>query len=350
MRPTRRSPVSRSPARRTGAALLGAGVAVLASAAVAAPAHAAVTWGIADQKPETFANPAFLQLRDAGMTSARYVIRFDALKYRNDAARSFYAQQADAWLQAARAANVRPLVTFWVTASNSSSLKKAIPAATFRTEFKRFRAAYPWVKDFSLFNEPNLTGPFRGKPEALGRLYRTISKDLKSCSDCRLLAGDIHLTSGTTDAAYALKVRRAAGMPIRIWGLNNYHDVNDRTATDTSRFLRSSAVKSSKVWITESGGVYSRKASSEKKSPFLAQRKKATSDSARERYQYDATRYLKTLTGRYKQLQRAYIYQLQSEANPSWVPGTRNGSWDSGLLDPRGQQRRSFGYVLNSIL
>jgi hypothetical protein len=345
MTPTHRTP------RRSRRALLATGAALLAGVAAAAPADAATSWGIADQKASTFTDPAFLKLRDAGMRTGRYVMRFDALKYKNDASRRFYADQADDWLKAAQAANVRPLVIFWVTASNSSSLKRKIPASTFRTEFKRFRKAYPWVRDFSLFNEPNLTGPYKNDPAALGRLYATISKDLKGCSGCRLLAGDLHLTSGTAAGAYAAKVRSAAGMSVKYWGLNNYNDVNDGTSTQTGRFLRSSAVKRSKVWITESGGVYSRKASSEKSNPFLAQRRGATTDAARERYQYTATKYLRTLATKYRsRIERVYLYQLQSEPNPSWVPGSRNGSWDSGLLDPRGEPRRSYDYVLNSIL
>ncbi|WP_022928012.1 hypothetical protein [Patulibacter americanus] len=337
--------------RRTTRALLPAAAAVLALGVAAGPAQAKTTWGIADQKPSTFAHPAFQELRSAGMKTARYTMRYDALRYRNTKGREYHAQVLDEWLTGAKAQGVRPLITFWVTASDSTSLKRKISASRFRTEFRRFRKAYPWVRDFSLFNEPNLTGPYRRDPEALGRLYRTISRELKGCSSCRLLVGDLHLTSGKETADYALRVRRAAKMPIRIWGLNNYNDVNDRKSTQTSRFLRSSAVKGSKVWITETGGVYSRKASSERKNPFLAQRKKAKSDSAREKYQYDATRYLRTIAKRHaRQVQRVYIYQLQSEPNPRWKAGSRNGSWDSGLLDPRGDERRAFGYVLRHLL
>ncbi len=336
------------PATRRAALVVG--VAVLAAGG-AAPGAGATTWGLADQKPSTFSHPEFLKLRDAGLKTARYTVRYDALRYRNSPSFAYHAQNLDAWLKAAEAANVRPLVTFWVTASSSRSLKGRISASRFRTEFRRFRKAYPEVRDFSLFNEPNLTGPYKNDPAALGRLYRTISRELRGCSSCRLLVGDLHLTSGRSAASYALKVRRAAKMPIRIWGLNNYNDVNDRRSTQTSRFLRSTAVKHSKVWITESGGVYSRKASSERKNPFLAQRRKATSDSARERYQYDATRYLNTIAKRYRrQLQRVYVYQLQSDPNPSWRPGSRNGSWDSGLLDPRGDERRSFDYLVRHVL
>ncbi|MDO9409806.1 hypothetical protein [Patulibacter sp.] len=339
-----------TPRRRSRRLLLAGATAALATATLAAPAGA-TTWGIADQKPTTFTNPAFTQLKDAGMRTARYTMRFDALKYRNDASRKFYAEQVDAWMTAARAAGVRPLVTFWVTASNSSALKRSISSSAYRTEFKRFRAAYPFVKDFSLFNEPNLTGPFKSRPEALGKLYKAVKKDLRSCSGCNLLAGDLHLENGATTAAYAARVAKGAGTKVGLWGINNYHDVNDRTTTETARFLRSPAVRGSKVWITESGGVYSRKASSEKGSPFLAQRKKATSDGAREKYQYDATRYLRTIATKYRsQIQRGYVYQLQSEPHANWVPGTRNGSWDSGLIDPRGVKRRSFDYVLNTFL
>ena len=335
---------------RSRRALL-AGAAAVALAGVAAAPAGATTWGIADQKAATFSHPAFQKLEAAGMKNARYVMRFDALKFKGDASRGFYAQQTDEWMTAAQAAGVRPLVTFWVTASNSSALKRNISTSAYRTEFRRFRKAYPFVRDFSLFNEPNLTGPFKNKPEALGRLYRTISAELKSCSGCRLLAGDLHLKSGASTAAYAERVRRAAGTKIGLWGINNYHDVNDRKTTQTARFLRTPAVKSSKVWITESGGVYSRKASSEKSSPFLAQRRNATSDADRLKYQFDATRYLGTIARRYsRQIQRGYIYQLQSEPNGAWVPGTRNGSWDSGLIDPRGQERSSFGYVLDTLL
>jgi hypothetical protein len=337
--------------RRTARTLLPAAAAALAIGAAAGPAHAATSWGLADQKPATFSHPAFGELRSAGLGMARYTVRYDALRYRRTKGLEYHAQELDSWLTAAKAHDVRPLVTFWVTASSSSSLKRRISASRFRTEFRRFRKTYPWVRDFSLFNEPNLTGPYRRDPEALGRLYRTISRELRGCASCRLLVGDLHLTSGREAGAYALRVRRAAKMPIRIWGLNNYNDVNDRTSTQTARFLRSSAVKHAKVWITETGGVYSRKASSERKNPFLAQRRKAKSDSAREKYQYDATRYLRTMTKRYaRQLQRVYIYQLQSEPNARWKAGSRNGSWDSGLLDPRGDERRAFGYVLRHLL
>ncbi|WP_026911067.1 hypothetical protein [Patulibacter minatonensis] len=340
-----------APKHRTSRRLLAIAAVALAGVGSTAPAHASTTWGIADQKPATFTDPAFLKLRVAGMRTARYTVRYDALRYRSSSRLGYHAQNLDAWLTAARAAGVRPLVTFWVTASGSRSLKRRISTTRFRTEFRHFRRAYPWVRDFSLFNEPNLTGPYKRDPAALGRLYRTISRDLRGCRSCRLLAGDLHLTSGRSAASYALKVRRAARMPVRIWGLNNYNDVNDRRSTQTSRFLRSSAVKHAKVWITESGGVYSRKASSERKNPFLAQRRKATGDAARERYQYDATRYLRTIARRCRrQIQRGYVYQLRSEPDPSWVPGTRNASWDSGLLDPRGEERRSYGYVLRHLL
>jgi hypothetical protein len=341
--------IRRTSTKRTALPL--AAATLVALGAAAGPAQAKTSWGIADQKAETFSNPAFAELRDAGMKMGRYVLRYDAYRYEKTKGRQFYAQDADAWLEAAEKTGVRPLVTFSTTASTARSLRKRISAARFRTEFRRFRRAHPEVRDFSLANEPNLSGPYKNDPEALGRLYRQITRDLRNCSTCRLLAGDIHLTDGAAAGAYALRVRRAAGIPVRIWGLNNYNDVNDRTSVQTKAFLRSSAVRGSKVWITESGGVYSRKLSSEQKNPFLAQRRGAKSDSSRENYQYDATRFLNRIVKDHgRQIQRAYVYQLQSEPNARWKRGTRNHSWDSGLLDPRGDERKSFGYVLNHVL
>ena len=104
------------------------------------------------------------------------------------------------------------------------------------------------------------------------------------------------------DIAFAIDKAFGIKMPLEKWT----QEVNDGKATETARFLRSSAVKRSKVWITESGGVYSRKASSERSNPFLAQRRKASDDAARERYQYDATRFLHTIAKRYaSRIQRA---------------------------------------------
>lgn len=324
-------------------------LALLTAVAGVQPA-AATSWGIADQKPQTFTHPRFAELQDAGMRMARYVMRYDALRYADNPDRSFYAAQADAWLRAARAAGVRPLVTFTVTASGKASLGKTVPRARYLQEFKAFRRAYPWVRDFSLWNEANLSGPFRRRPQELGRLYRTVDNYLrKSCPDCRLLAADLHSTNDP--AGYAEQVQRGAGRPIRIWGLNNYNDVNDGRSTATARFLRSPAVRRSRVWLTETGGVYRRSAKFEQRNPFLAQRRRARSDATRLRYQYDATRFLNRLVKRYRhRIQRAYVYQLQGEPDAAWRPGAPAGSWDSGLLDPTGEPRKSFGYVLRHVL
>ncbi|MGX6448404.1 hypothetical protein ACVU7I_10115 [Patulibacter sp. S7RM1-6] len=326
--------------------------AVAAVLVAAAPASAAkTTWGIADQKSEIFGMPEFGELHEAGLSTARLVVRFDALKYKHNRKYKHYAATIDAWLRGAKAADIRPVVSFWITVTNSKSLRKKLTEKRYMQEFRRFRKAYPWVRDFSIFNEPNLTGPFKRNPRDLGRIYKAVRHELRNCKSCRVLGGDLHLESASATADYAAEVRRGAGRSIGLWGVNNYNDVNDRTYRTTAAFLRSSAIRRSKVWIMESGGVYARKSTSERRNPFLAQRKKAKSDSAREKYQYEATRFYKRLVTKYRrQIQRAYIYQLQSEPNEDWKRGSRNGSWDSGLLDPRGEPRRAFDYVVKHIL
>ena len=71
-------------------------------AALLAPASAsALTIGIADQRPGTFADPA---LRELDVPVARVVVSWDDAIHR--------PQRVDAWLTAVRAAGMRPLVSF----------------------------------------------------------------------------------------------------------------------------------------------------------------------------------------------------------------------------------------------
>ncbi|WP_320669232.1 hypothetical protein [Patulibacter defluvii] len=314
------------------------------------PATAAATeWGIADQKPQTFANPHWPALQAAGMVHARYVVSYDALRYARTPGLEHHAQRLDAWLLAARAAGVRPLISFQRSASPSRSLRTSVARTRTRFvgELRRFRAAYPWVRDFSIWNEPNHSGPYQRRPRDLGRLYRRAADELRrDCRGCRLVAGD--LQGRPSVATYARQIERGAGRPIRLWGLNNYFDVNRFNVRDTAAMLR--AVRGT-LWLTETGGVYSRLPGSEARTPFAAQRAGARSDEARLGFQNRATRQLGAIVRRYRsRIGRVYVYQLQGAPDPAWIPGAAETTWDSGLLDPRGVPRWSYGYLLRSLL
>jgi hypothetical protein len=324
-------------------------VVVLLTAALLPAAARATAWGIADQKPQTFVNPHWPALQAAGMRMGRYVVSYDALRYARTPGLEHQAQRLDEWLRAARAVGVRPLISFQRSASSSTALRTSVARtrARFVGELRRFRAAYPWVRDFSIWNEPNHSGPYTRRPRDLGRLYRAAADELRrDCRGCRLVAGD--LQGKASAARYAREIERGAGRPIRLWGLNNYFDVNRFTTSDTASMLR--AVRGT-LWLTETGGVYSRLPGSERGTPFAAQRAGARSDAERLEYQGRATRQLRAIVRRYgSRIGRVYVYQLQGAPDPTWVPGAGETSWDSGLLDPRGEPRWSYGYLLRSVL
>ncbi|HMI70794.1 MAG TPA: hypothetical protein VK510_12445, partial [Solirubrobacteraceae bacterium] len=115
-------------------------VVLLAAIAVAAPASA-LTIGIADQKPDMFSDPRF---QDSGIRFARRAVAWDALTSPGQTA------GIDAWLSAARAAHVEPLISF----THSSIDHRQLPSPErLLYEFRRFRARYPWVTEFATWNE-----------------------------------------------------------------------------------------------------------------------------------------------------------------------------------------------------
>src|SRR3954462_3445979 len=108
MSPSR--PRTRSPARAALAAVL---LAAAAIGGAAAPAHA-LTVAIADNKPDMFADPRFAA---SGIRNARLSVGWDALSS------PWQGAELDAWLGAARAANVEPLVSF----GNSRTDRRSLP-------------------------------------------------------------------------------------------------------------------------------------------------------------------------------------------------------------------------------
>src|SRR6058998_1636168 len=106
-------------------------------------AEARYSVGISDQHPGTFGAPLFRQL---GVRYARLVVPWDALNYSPD------RTAADAWLTAARATGARPLVSF----SHSRVRPRKLPSVRqYERAFRQFRARYPWVRDYSPWNEAN---------------------------------------------------------------------------------------------------------------------------------------------------------------------------------------------------
>jgi hypothetical protein len=275
---------------------------------LAAPSAAgALTVGIADNKPDMFSDARFEQ---SGVQHARLSVGWDALSS------PWQAQQIDDWLEAARAANVTPLISF----GHSRTERRRLPTPErFLFEFRRFRAKYPWVREFATWNEANHCGePTCHRPHLVAAYYRQLRRE---CPECKILAAEV--LDMPNMVAWVRSFKRSAREEPRYWGLHNYIDANRRRTTGTRRMLH--AVKG-QVWFTETGGIVWRK--NRGKVPFPESPAHAAS----------ATSFLfDRLVPLSRRVTRVYIYHWNVEGQP--------GTWDSALFDPAGHARPAYRVV-----
>src|SRR3954447_17732090 len=306
MSPSR--PRIRSPARAALAAVL---LAAAAIGGAAAPARA-LTVGIADNKPDMFADPRF---GAAGIRIARLSVGWDALSS------PWQLAEIDAWLGAAQAANVEPLVSF----GHSRPDRRSLPTPErFLFEFRRFRARYPWVRDFATWNEANHCGePTCHRPQLVAAYYKALRRE---CRQCRIIAAEV--LDMPNMVSWVRSFRRAAHQESRYWGLHNYIDANRARTTGTRRMLH--AVKG-QVWFTETGGIVRRTTRHKVTSPESA------------RHAPTATTFLfRRLVPLSRRVTRVYIYHWNADASAS--------TWDSALIGPTGRPRPSYKIVARVLL
>jgi AcrR family transcriptional regulator len=184
-------------------------------ALLAIPAGAnAYTLGVSDQQASTFTNPLFAPLK---FKAARYIAPYDVMESTSDKA------QWDAWYSAATAAHQKVLISFEHSHRSNSRALKAPTTAAYTKELKKFKAAYPKVREISPWNEVN-------------RCHRTIGGSVqgqptKICS----------LTSGPKQtAAYYMAARKVfSGSKYTIVGLDILDEQNvNKTVKYLQSFLR----------------------------------------------------------------------------------------------------------------
>jgi polysaccharide biosynthesis protein PslG len=285
---------------------------VLLAALVGAASASALTIGIADQKPDMFSDPRF---EDSGIRFARRAVAWDALTSPGQTA------ALDAWLNAARAAHVEPLISF----THSSIERRRLPTPErLLYEFRRFRARYPWVTEFATWNEANHCGePTCHRPELVAAYWRKLRL---SCPTCRILGAEVLDMPNMTSWVKAF--RRAAKVEPRYWGLHNYIDANRLRTTGTKRLLK--ATGHALIWFTETGGIVSR----------VNRRKVTFPESAS--HAAVATRFVfDRLVPLSPRNTRVYLYHWNSEPGPK--------TWDSALIGPGGRPRPAFR-VLERVL
>jgi hypothetical protein len=211
---------------------------LLLTVALAAPAAAkSPIVGVGDQHATMFSDPSFQKL---GVKHSRYVISWDWYRH------PWMVGELDAWMAAAQANGIRPLVAFNRNWEAANGHRKLPSLSLYRKSFRMVRERYPFVTDYTAWNEANHTAqPTFKKPRMAARYYDAMRKD---CRSCTIVAADV--LDGKDMLPWIKQFKRYAPSA-RIWGVHNYKDANDATGS-TKQLLR--AVKG-KVWLTETGGI-----------------------------------------------------------------------------------------------
>jgi hypothetical protein len=289
----------------------------LASLAVAAPAAAAqqhsVAIGIGDQKTEMFADPRFEAL---GIHYARVTVSWDALET------GWSRDQLDEWMLAARAAGLRPLVTF--SHSRLAGRRRVLPSpGLFAYEFHLFRKRYPWVHTFATWNEANHCGePTCRRVARVVTYYKAIRRQ---CAHCKILAAE--LLDFPNMVRWVKEFKRIARVDPKFWGLHNYRDVNRLQTTNTAKLLRATR---GYVWLTETGGIVNRL------------NKSSVSFEQSPEHAAEATRWVfDRILPLSRRITRVYLYH--------WNAVSPFDTWDSALIGPDNRARPALA-VLRRVL
>jgi hypothetical protein len=296
-------------------------------ALLAIPAGAsAYTLGVSDQQAQTFTNPLFAPLK---FKSARYITPYDVMDSPADKA------QLDAWVSAATAAHQKILISFEHSHRSSARALKAPTVAAYTKELRKFKAAYPTIRQISPWNEVNrchrtIGGSVQGQPtklcslstgpKATAQYYMAARKVFKG-SKYTIVGLDILDEQNVNKTVkYLQSFLRHASPDPKVIGFHNYSDTNRFSTTRTKRVL---ATFRGKVWLTETGGIVKLGTSF----PF------STSRASK------ALGCMFTLARTNSRIQALFVYQF----NPPADPGT--ATFDAGLINPDQSLRPGYSVV-----
>jgi hypothetical protein len=268
-------------------------------------AASAVVVGVGDQGTAMFSDPQFLALH---VREARVTVSWNVA---SAASRRAELRGVQAWLQAAAADHIAPLVSF-------SGIGNYVPNVRQYTKaIEAFIRKFPKVKRFTPWNEPDW-------------IYRSISRHpaqaaaffnamVRHCRHCTILAGDVYLPArqlGPWVRAYAKGLRfRPAG-----WALHNYNDVRTHTTSQLTTLMK---LTRGPIWLDEISGV-------EHRGHWQYPNQSAAAAGRDEKFLF-------SLPQRFKRISRIYHYQ--------WQAPPLSNLWDSALLAANGTPRPAY-YVL----
>jgi len=262
-----------------------------------AAAHARPVYGMGDQNPTSYQDKRMHGLKK--LKTARYAVAWDWYKDPTQNALLSW------WMGEVKAAHLNPLISFNRNWHGSSGRKKIPSLAQYKRGFKLFRQRYPYVRDFTAWNEPNAPEqPFYKKPAKAARFFNALRS---ACKKCHIVAGDINDSKNMVPwlRTYKRHVRKA-----KYWGLHNYKDTSSRNTRGTTKVF--ARMVRGQVWLTETGGLINR-------GGLKGQAK--------------SVKRVFTLTHQIKKIKRVYFYQWR---------GVRKSHWDSAFLSPAGKKRPAF--------
>jgi hypothetical protein len=267
--------------------------------------------GMGEQHPDLFEDP---RLRAAGIRHVRLLVPWDVVKMGG-----WPLHATDLWLERARRDGMEPLVSFGHSWSEKRALK--LPSVRqYAAQVKAFRQRYPWVREFSTWNEANLAGkqPTGKHPRRTAVFYRALKKQ---CRGCTVVAVELLLTSNWRMWRWVRAFRERAGRGRLIFGLHNYPDVTRLRGKGTRLFVR--RVRNAEIWITETGGIVRHR-----------------------RFAYDegraarVVRHIFRLVSALPRIRRLYFYNWRYDGNVRW---------DSGLISREGTERRAYFELLDGL-
>jgi len=301
--------------KRLGLPLVLALAAVVPLVGVAGPAatvaQAKPVFGLADQDLATLSDPRFQQ---SGLKRLRLAVSYDQVR---KGGRLLATQ--DAYFQRARAQGINVLVSFYRTSSCSPrcAARRLPTVKGFRSDFRRFRKRYPWIKTFSTWNEENypLAQPTGRNPKRTGQFYLMLRKECRA--KCTVLTGDFRANGSKFDAKWLKTFKKTIGGGSHKWGLIAYPDVNKYQTKYTRRFLKDT--KRGSVYVTEVGALNK---FGRFYKPSLSRQNKAM--------KYTMTKYPRVS----RRLKAMYIYH--------WRAAPAGEAFDSGLISFNGTRRPAY--------
>ena len=276
-----------------------------------AGAHAATpVIGYGDQHPEMFSDPRFAAL---GIRDSRVVVEWDTFAFEDK------ARRLDAWMAAARAAGVRPLVA--IEHSWTLGRQRMVPSARqYATLFRALRQRYPEVRTFSPWNEANHPSqPTARRPDLAARYWRIMRAGCASCA----ITSPVYLDLQTSASRrWLARFKKATGNRVRLWAIHGYGDLNRRTDVHLAALVKRLP---GQVWVTEAAGWVSF-------GSFGYDEQRAAR----------AISYTFTLARRYRaKITRWYFYQ--------WRAAPKGAAWDSGVVGLDGRPRPGYAALQKGL-